>query len=178
MQLAATFDLETSGLDPEWGRVLVGVIKPWNGKPEVYRMRRASSNDQPVVQPVIERLNEFSILIAHNGVHFDSKFLNGRALALNIRGLLPGIKIIDPCIIARKHLNLGRNSLDSIVTHLKLDEGKYHIPPEVWVKATHDHDAEAMRELVVRCQSDVRILEQVAARFLPLVRSINGWGSA
>ena len=141
-------------------------------------MKKASSNDRPVVEPIIERLNEFSILIAHNGVHFDNKFLNTRALALDIRGLLPGIKIIDPCLIARKHLNLGRNTLDAIVTHLGLDEGKYHIPPEVWVKASHDHDREAMKILVERCKSDVRILERVAQRFLPLTRSINGWGSS
>ena len=31
--LAASFDLETFGLDPIYGRLLCGVVKPWGQEP-------------------------------------------------------------------------------------------------------------------------------------------------
>ena len=138
----------------------------------------ASHDDSDITRQLIDRLNNFSVLIAHNGIRFDVPMLNTRALAAGIRGLSPGIKHIDPCKIAWRHLNMQRNSLDAIAAFLQLDEGKYHIGPEVWVRAALDRDKQAMKTLVERCESDVRVLEDVASYFLPLTRSFNGWGSA
>ena len=177
-QLACTFDLETWGLDPVYGRLLVAVIKPWQQDTMVFQQKVASSDDSAITKAVVEELNKYAILIAHNGMYFDVRFLNGRALQYGLPVINPNHKLIDPCQIARKHLNLPRNSLDAIAKHMQLDEQKMHIGPEVWVHAALDHDKEAMATLVERCESDVRVLEAIAARALPLTRSINAFGSA
>ena len=178
MDLICSYDIETTNLNAAWGRVLCVVVKPWGRKEEVFRMTRASSDDRRVVEAAIHRLNDFSVHIAHNGRNFDRPFLNGRATMLGIEGLKTGQKLIDPCVIARRHLRTGSNSLDALSQHFGLEEGKYHIPPEVWVKAALDHNREAMLTLVERCKSDCRVLEGVAKHLLPYVGNINAHGSA
>ena len=86
--------------------------------------------------------------------------------------------MVDPYLVARKHLNMRRNSLDALAEHMHLDEQKMHLSPEVWVKAALDHDEKAMKTLVARCVSDCAVLEQLATRILPMVGNITPWGSA
>ena len=174
-QLACTFDLETFGLDPVFGRLLVGVVKPWHGPEKIFRVTRASADDSAIVEAIVEELSKYAILCAHNGMYYDVRFLNGRALAYDLPVLNPNHKLIDPCQIARKHLNLNRNSLDAIAVHMGLSEQKMHLDPIVWTRAAMDHSEEDMQTLVDRCSSDVRVLEEIAARVLPLTRSINAF---
>ena len=177
-KLAATFDIETTGLEAKFGRVVCAVIKPWGQEEELYHLDKIGSDDSQLVATIINELSQYAILIAHNGVMFDVRFLNGRAVAYGLPVISPFQKVMDPVWIARKHLNLERNSLDAIAQHLKLDEGKMHLAPEVWVRAALDDDEEAKELLYERCRSDVRILEIIAAEFLPLTRQIGPWGSA
>lgn len=181
MELAVSYDLETFGLDPAYGRILCASVKPWNG--ELYTFTRdigkTGSDDAKLVADVIEYLNQFSIHITFNGVFYDKKYLNGRALANGQDTVIgPSHKQIDPYQIARLHLNLKRNSLDAVSTLLNLSEGKMHLPPDVWVRAALDHDKAAYTTLIERCESDVRILEEVAKKALPMTRLINAFGSA
>lgn len=176
--LAASFDLETFGLDPVYGRLLCGVVKPWEGKPKVFRMSPVGSNDSTLVTSLVEELSKYSVLFAHNGLFFDRAMLNGRALAYNLPILDTTTKLIDPYLVARKHLNMRRNSLDALAEHMHLDEQKMHLSPEVWVKAALDHDEKAMKTLVSRCISDCDVLELLAKRVLSLVGNITPWGSA
>ena len=176
-QFVATFDLETYGLEPVFGRLLCGVIKPWGEEPKVFRVRKASADDSKLVTELVTELNRYNILIAHNGLYFDKQFLNGRALEFNQDIIDVNIKMIDPCIIARKNLNLKRNSLDAISEFLNLEERKMHVDSSVWVKAALDHHEESMQTIIERCISDVVVLEMLAQRVMKLTKSINSWGS-
>ena len=178
MDLVASYDLETTNLNGAWGRVLCGVIKPWGQEPELYTMDKARSDDSKVVKALVARLNDFAIHIAHNGRSFDRPFLNTRATQLGIEGLRTGQKLIDPVVIARRHLRTGYNSLDALSQHFGLDEGKYHIAPEVWVRCALDNDREAWKEIHERCLSDVRVLEAVAKCLLPYLGNVSPFGSA
>ena len=176
--LAASFDLESYGLDPVYGRLLCGVVKPWGQKPKVYRMPHAGSDDSKLVAELVDDLSQYAVLFAHNGLFYDRAMLNGRALAAGLPILDSHAKMVDPYLVARKHLNMRRNSLDALAGHMKLDEQKMHLSPEVWVKAAFDHDEKSMKILVARCISDCAVLEQLATRILPLVGNITPWGSA
>lgn len=176
--LAASFDLETFGLDPVYGRLLCGVVKPWGGEPRVFRVKRAGSDDSKLIVQLVEELSQYAVLFAHNGLFYDRAFLNGRALHFNLPILDTGAKLVDPYLIARKHLNMKRNSLDALAEHFQLPEQKMHLPPDVWVRAALDHDEGAMKTLVKRCVSDCVVLEQLATRVLALVGNITPWGSA
>ena len=176
--LAASFDLECYGLDPIYGRLLCGVIKPWGQEPQIYRIRKASNNDSKLTATLVEELSKYSILFAHNGLWFDRAMLNGRAMAYDLPILDPKHKIVDPYQIARKHLNTRRNSLDALSNLLRLDEQKMHVDAEVWCKVAFDHDEEAFATIIERCISDVRVLEDLANRILPFIGNINPYGSA
>ena len=176
--LCASFDLESFGLEPAYGVLLCGVVKPWGQAPMLFRMDRARSDDSSLVKLLVEELNKYAILIAHNGVFYDRKMLNARALKWNLPILDPRGKMIDPVQVARRHLNMRRNSLDALADYFGLSEQKMHVPAETWVKAAIDHDAEAMDTICERCRSDCRVLEELATRTLGLVGSVNFWGSA
>ena len=178
MELGASFDLETTNLDAAYGRILVASIKPWDKPVVSFAVDEASSNDYDVCAQTLDELNNYSVLIAHNGVLFDRAFLNARALANGLRPLNPNQKVIDPWMVAKRYMKMNRNSLDALTHHVGLDEGKMHLPPEVWVRAALDHDEEALITLVQRCESDVRILEELTRRMLYLTRTINAFGSA
>ena len=176
--LAASFDLESYGLDPVYGRLLCGVVKPWGEKPKVYRLAYACSDDSKLVTELVDELSQYAVLFAHNGLFYDRAMLNGRALAYGLPVLDSHAKMVDPYLVARKHLNMRRNSLDALAEHMHLDEQKMHLSPEVWVKGALDHDEKAMKTLVARCVSDCAVLEQLATRILPMVGNITPWGSA
>ena len=178
--MAASFDLECYGLDPIYGRLLCGVIKPYgtSGEPQVYRMERASNDDSALVEVLVNELSKYSILIAHNGLWFDRAMINGRALAADLPLLDPKIKMIDPYQIARKHLNAKRNSLDALSTLLNLNEQKMHVDPSVWARVAFDHDESAFQIIIERCISDVRVLEDLTNHILPLMGNVTPWGSA
>ena len=180
MKLAATFDLETSGLEGAWGRLLVASIKPYDSDTITTftaRKARERSNDYDIVSETVDELRKYAILIAHNGKRFDIPFLNARALAHGLPLMPPTTKIIDPCTIGWKQLPGLRKSLDALAQHLKLEEGKMHVGPEVWVTAALDGNHASFDILEERCESDVRVLEKVAEAFAPLMRNVDAFGS-
>ncbi|MGH7262173.1 MAG: hypothetical protein ACREI9_16140, partial [Nitrospiraceae bacterium] len=81
---------------------------------------------------------------------------------------MPRLKLVDPCMIAWKKYLLGRNSLEAVADFLELSENKgkekLHISPDVWRHALMDNDDAAWALLVDRCESDVDLLNEVAAR--------------
>ena len=176
--LAASFDIETTGLEPAYARVLMCSIKPWGESATLLRADVASSDDSALVEEIISELSQYAILFAHNGVFFDRAFLNARALQYNLPLLDPKGLLFDPWRIAKRQLNMGRNSLDSLAQHLGLEEQKMHLPPSVWVRAGLDHDEDAMKLLGERCISDTNVLEELAERVLGLAGNITPWGSA
>lgn len=177
--LAASFDLECYGLDPVYGRLLCGVIKPFQyGEPQIYRIAVPGNDDSALTATLVEELSKYSILFAHNGLWFDRAMLNGRALAYGLPILDPKHKIVDPFQIARKHLNTKRNSLDALTNLCHIPESKMHVDAEMWCKVAFDHDEEAFKIIIERCVSDVRILEELAIRTLPFMGNINPFGSA
>lgn len=176
--LAASFDLESYGLEPTYGVLLCGVVKPWGGPSKLFRVKQVSSDDSKLTTELVTELNKYAILIAHNGVFYDRKMLNARALKFNLPILDPRGKMIDPVQIARRHLNMRRNSLDALADYFGLSEQKMHIPAEVWVRAGLDHSKADLDLICERCESDVRVLEELATRVLGLVGSVNFWGSA
>ncbi|KKL14685.1 hypothetical protein LCGC14_2513240, partial [marine sediment metagenome] len=82
----ATFDIETSNLSADFGRVLCAVVKQVGKKPIIFRGDTYASwkkgnkyDDSMLVKDIIEELNKHDVLIAHNGMKFDRPFLNTRA---------------------------------------------------------------------------------------------------
>lgn len=179
----AAFDIETTGLKADFAKVLVVVIKEPEKKPKVYRIdeMRAENlaDDSTIVKAVIDDLNQYPILIAHNGVRFDKPFLNTRSLfwGLDSKLIVPNGKFIDPCLLARRHLMIGYNSLERVGNALKCKTVKTPIDFRAWMAASFLHDKAALDYITEHCVADVVLLEEIMVKMMPFVGNINGRGS-
>jgi len=177
-QLIACFDIEASGLDPMFAKVLCGVVKPWGEEPKLFSNRRKGSDDSKVVESLITELNKYTILIAHNGVFYDRKFLNGRALRWNLPFMDPKAKMIDPWRLAKNHLNFRGNSLARLADFLGTEHSKTEVSGNIWMRAALDNDPTAHKYIEEHCVEDVYVLEEIADRFKRFIGNVTAWGSA
>ncbi len=182
--LIASFDLETTNLDPMFGILLCAVIKPWGLDDKVVLVNEErGADDGIVVRRTLEELQKYEILVAHNGVFFDRKYINGRALYHGYKPLNPRGKLIDPWRIAKNHLNFRGNSLDRLSDFLGCEHSKTVVDGETWNRAgfergyTERGDA-ALRYVVDHCVRDVDVLEEVADKMREFIGNIHSWGSA
>lgn len=180
----ATFDIETTGLNAAFGRILCACVMTYD--PQEIRTFRADeypswregrrSDDHDITAELMAYLEEFDILIAHNGVKYDLPFLRTRALQYGLPPLQP-MKIVDPVLSARRQLRLQSNSLDSIAKHLDAPFQKTPLEPRVWARAMMDNDTDAMNLIVEHCIADVQVLDYVAHSMRGYIKTIDSIGS-
>lgn len=183
------FDLETWGLDRGWGVTMVACFMiHGDGDPKRITIKHRDSkawrsgqrsNDRELAEEVFKILSPCHIAYAHNGERFDVRWL--RTVALRYGLQMPRVKLIDPCQIAWKRYRLGRNSLEAIADFLRISDEeqgqKVHLSPDVWREALMDDDDAAWADLVRRCESDVLILNKIAAKVTHDVGLIDYQGS-
>lgn len=180
----ATFDIETTGLNAAFGRILCACVMTYD--PQEIKTFRADeypswkegkrSDDHDITAELMAYLEEFDILIAHNGVKYDLPFLRTRALQYGLPPLQP-MKIVDPVLSARRQLRLQSNSLDSIAKHLDAPFQKTPLEPRVWARAMMDNDKDAMDLIVEHCIADVQVLDFVAHSMRGYIKTIDSIGS-
>lgn len=182
----AVFDLETFSLDRGWGVLLLGEVVVHGDGPEPvwheFDLTKSKgwpekrSDDREVAEGLINVLRDCTIAYAHNGKWFDIPWLNTIALKYGLPTL--NIKLVDPVQVARRKYRIGSNSLSAVADFLGLEESKMQLSPDVWRFALMDNDKEAWAQLRERCRSDVRLLNEVAARIMRDVGIIDYSGSA
>ena len=184
------FDLETWGLDRGWGVTMIASFLIHGGThgPERVTLRQRDSaagkagrrsDDREISEKIIGILKECHIGYAHNGDRFDVKWI--RTVALKYGLEMPRLKLVDPCSIAWKKYLIGRNSLEAVADFLGISEEKegqkVHLSPDVWRGALMDDDDECWNNLVVRCESDVEILNRISAKVTRDVGMVDYSGS-
>lgn len=180
------FDLETFTLHRNWGVLMVGSIMIHRGgpKPEVhtFTLRDTSTtwpkrrgDDGELAKKIAEKLDECHVLYAHNGNRFDIPWM--RTLALKHGFPWREKKLVDPCAVAWKRYQLSNNSLQTVANFLGLGQ-KMPLAESVWRDAILNDDDVAWELLKERCQSDVEILNRVAAKVIGDVGMIDHSGSA
>lgn len=180
----ATFDIETTGLNAAFGRILCCCVMSYD--PQEIKTFRADeypawkagrrSDDYEITAEIMAYLEQFDVLVAHNGVKFDLPFIRTRALAHGLPPLHP-LKIVDPVLTARKALRMQSNSLDAIAKHLGAPDQKTPLLPETWARAMMDEDRSAMDSIVEHCIADVKVLDYVAHSIRGYVKTIDSIGS-
>lgn len=182
----AIFDLETWGLDRGWGVLLMGVILVHGDgtEPKWYEFDLTQApgwpmvrgDDSTVAKALLDVLQDCDIIVAHNGLNFDRKYLNTIALKFGMPSLMK--KLVDPVQKARQMYRIGSNSLSSIASYLDLPEPKMQLPMEIWRSAILNADEGAWELMRERCRSDVRILNAVCRRMRGDFGVIDMYGSA
>lgn len=178
----ASFDLECSSLNADFGIVLCGVVKPQNADPIIFRADKLNkkwktkrSDDSAVVKAIIDELSKYDVVCAHNGLRFDLPFLRTRAAMWG----LPAVsspKLIDPVLIARRNLKMSYNGLERLADFLGCNT-KTPVEGAKWMRASLDGDVAAMDEIVEHCIQDVLMLEQIVGAVKGYCRAFDNKGS-
>lgn len=180
----ATFDIETTHLAADFGIILCAVIKAHEKSAKAIVLRadelnpdwdKRRSNDKAIVHQLRRELEQFDVLVAHNGLRFDLPFLRTRLARWNLAPLRD-IKLIDPCRISRNKLRMSYNSLDKIGAFLGVNS-KTPVSGELWVKAALDGDRRAMNYIVEHCVEDVETLTNIVDAVKPYSTAFDSWGS-
>lgn len=181
----AIFDLETSSLSASAGIVLCCCFKDYD-KPAVTTIRADQyknwktnkSDNSALIKDILAFLEDYDILVAHNGQFFDKAWLNAASIKYGLKPSLRQKKFIDPVQIARRQLRLDRNSLASIIDYLEVPERKTGIEFRHWIQASHDSNTDSMDVIVKHCVQDVKSLAIVYHKLRPLIDKIDKTGSA
>ena len=179
------FDLETSGFYADSSILLCCSVKQYDKKgvttiraDKFNTWAKNKSNEKAVIEAVSKVLNEYDILIAHNGQWFDKGYFNAKCLQYELVPILRFKKLIDPVLISRRHLKLGRNTLAALIDYLQIPVKKTPIELHKWIKASHDGDLKCMELICTHCEYDVLTLEKVYDRLRKLIDKIDKTGSA
>lgn len=165
----AIWDLETQGLNADYGGILCGSVKEVNGPIRTYQVEQLG-NDRKVARELKEYLETFDAWVTQYGKMFDVKFLNTRLLKWGIDPVEPKPHI-DTYFIAKAHMKLSSSSQAQILSFLGTSQQKFHLSPDNWAGLGADFD-EKMKQIVKRCETDVRGLEQGFHKIKHLVRDI------
>lgn len=170
------YDLETTGFNANGSIILCAVVKEYGkNNHRVFRAdnyknwRKEKSDNSFLVKDLIDYLEQFDIVIAHNGESFDKTFLNTKCIKYNIKPILRFKKSIDPVLSARRFLRMGRNSLQSLIDYFDIEYKKTPIEFSHWMKASLDSNSKSMDVIVKHCVMDVKSLEKVYDKLRPLI---------
>ncbi len=151
----------------EIGSKTVHCINAWD-YPE---WKKDINNDLRVIQAIRDVLLGADVVVTWNGVGFDWRFLETRALKHGLKPL-PKIVHIDGKKIVKKHLFLFNNRLQTAAKFLtdteKLENGGW----ELWEKVRHK-EPKAMDLMTKYCKQDIRTLEAVFRVILPYCKLPN-----
>ncbi len=126
-------------------------------------------NDKPILKKLWNLLNTADIVIAHNGVQFDTRKTNARFIMNGMKPPSP-YKVIDTLLIARKHFFFTSNKLNDLGKYLKcgtkVETGGFKLWKQCMVG-----NKDAWKKMVTYCKNDVVLLEKIYLKLLPYIES-------
>ncbi len=125
---------------------------------------RNPHDDAYVVAKLHQVLSGADVIVAHNGDHYDIKFLRGRMLYHGLKPL-PPIMSLDTLQTARSMFHLNSNRLDYLGRYLGLGMKK-PTKTGLWLRVLKG-DQKAVREMVAYNKQDVVLLERVFQKLTP-----------
>lgn len=128
------------------------------------------NDDEKLLKDAREILSTADVVVTHNGKRFDWKFFQTRLLKYGMDPL-PKINHIDTCALAKQHLFLFNNRLNTLgeflVKEKKLENGGW----DLWVRVMN-RDEKAMKLMTEYCKQDVNLLKKVFKKLRPFVNNM------
>lgn len=171
------FDIESSNLNANFG-VILCISYKWFGTDKVHTIaitdfpsfKKDPTNDKPVVEAFQKVFEEADYVVAHFGEKFDVPMIQTKLL-MHSGKLLPNTKLIDTWRISKTKLKLNSNRLETLISALGVKHKKTPLSGPTWVKAMAGN-REAIRYVVEHCIADVKALEGVFQKLLPLIAEL------
>jgi uncharacterized protein YprB with RNaseH-like and TPR domain len=175
----AFFDLETTNLKANFGRILCASVADMFGNVRTFRIdespwkRERRRDDIALAVGLRDYLEQFDVLVGWYSKMFDIPYLNTRLLIGNERPLRSDMMHFDPIWKAKKgSMALHSARLDAVAKTFRLDVQKTGLDPEIWNDAA-DGEREAMDYVVEHCEKDVLVLRQAFHILKPLAKIIH-----
>jgi uncharacterized protein YprB with RNaseH-like and TPR domain len=181
------WDIETYGMNFNADAGFIMVISwKWAGEKQVHTITRENPakwsrkifDDADICRQFAKVFNEADMHVTWNGTRFDVPFLQTRMLKHRL-GYLPPVPHEDGLRTARHALKM-RRSLDNVQKFFGLATKKEDMNLEkVWMPAAMGNPT-ALKQVIKRCESDVKLLEEAYNLLAPLskvhpnVSSIDG----
>lgn len=172
---AYVWDLETSNLKADIGNLLVAsFLNISNGNIETRTILDFVDGEAGLAWWAYCRIEEADILIGHNTKAFDVNFLNG-VLARYDLPYLPPRQHLDTYLIARYGFK-GKTgySMENLADFFRLDVQKYKPSKHDW-RESHILTPQAVEEIAVRCEEDVKVNLLLWNRLRPYWHKWKGW---
>jgi hypothetical protein len=154
-------------------RFIICACWQWLGETKIHtvaitddskRFAKDKYDDYRVVKTLHEVIGKADVLVGHNSIRFDDKFVNTRALYHGLSPLPPTTSI-DTYKIAKLKFRLNSNRLDYLGTFLGFG-GKKHTPPGLWIDVLKG-DKKAIKTMVDYNKHDVVLLRKVFEKLSP-----------
>ena len=174
--LPVFFDLETTNLNANYGRLICGSVKAYGQPPVTFRIDETPIgklepwNDSQLAVLIRDALEGEFQIYGYNSVMFDMKYLDSRLMIHKERPTRRPMHK-DLMFVAKSVFAFNSVSLKSVQEALGLVEEKTRLDPMEWVQAATGHKP-AIDYVVEHCEKDVMVLEEVFTRLAPFIHVI------
>jgi uncharacterized protein YprB with RNaseH-like and TPR domain len=160
------FDLETTGFDADFGRLICAVVKEYKQKEPIIILPKTQFNDSTAIKMFKKVYEKYDIIVGHYIKGFDLPYINSKLLLLGQPRLAPKFQI-DTYFVAKHYAKraIRSKSLEHLADVLGFEEQKMRIRCKTWNDA-RDGMPTAIQRLVRRCISDVMLTEQLYEKML------------
>lgn len=176
---SVVFDIETTDLKGLMGRILcvsfldgnTGEVKtfradekPWKGRSKI--------DDSRLAVAVRDELEKYTLIVGHNSKLFDVPFVNARLAKAGERPIRVQWHLDTRWYLNSASMRVGSAKLENAQKFFELGEAKTPISWEQWQLAA-TLDKQAMDEVVVHCEQDVKVLAELVPHVLPYVANLH-----
>jgi uncharacterized protein YprB with RNaseH-like and TPR domain len=167
------WDIETTDLKADWGRILCIGYAWYPGRPTILapvagRTGRALLNDRDLVKRFLRIMQDADMQVTYYGKQFDLPYVTAKAIKYNL-GPPPDVPHVDLYWTVRRSFAISRRRLESVAKFLKLRHKKTPVDGAIWQLAVTG-DMGAARYVAAHCRADVALLCEAYQRLAPLVK--------
>lgn len=168
----SSFDIEATGLDATYGRLLCGCFYDVTGTTSTIMARRYKNEPRALADITNEWAN-IDIVVTWNGKLYDIPFVNARLMARRLE-LPPGTPVI---LDEKKHidlrwtatkLRLRSKRMAHVAEVLGTQNSKFNAAPEDWIKAA-DGNRASFDLIVKHCEQDVALTYELLDILRPYI---------
>lgn len=158
----AMFDIESTQLDADFGRLICACIKPLGGTATVFSTRKS---DVKIAQQIRDEIQKYDYVVTWYGTGFDMPYL---ATRLTAQGLDPIGKVrhVDMYYTSRSAMKFASNRLSEVTKSLLGKAERTQVIGSTWL-AAGEGNPKAVQYVIDHCVADVQDLEDVFLKLVP-----------